>query len=243
MQQLNKGVAGGLSRVALVTGANSGLGAEIAGTLAREGCRVIGFDKSDGDDVRSPGDIPRQLLDRFGITELDLLINCAGVNRIGWLDSFERDDWDLVMDTNAKGIFMMARACLRMLTESKGTILNIVSNASHMPMTCSAAYNASKGAAHILTLQLARELTKKNGITVFGISPNKLQGTGMSREIEKQVLGTRGWTAEEAQRYQLAALVTGEETPPRMVAEFVGFLLSSKARHQYLSGCVLPYGA
>ena len=112
-----------------------------------------------------------------------------------------------------------------------------------MPMTCSAAYNASKGAAHILTLQLARELTKKNGITVFGISPNKLQGTGMSREIEKQVLGTRGWTAEEAQRYQLAALVTGEETPPRMVAEFVGFLLSSKARHQYLSGCVLPYGA
>ena len=46
-----------------------------------------------------------------------------------------------------------------------------------MPMTCSLAYNASKGAAHIMTLQLARELTKKHGITVFGIAPNKLKGT------------------------------------------------------------------
>jgi NAD(P)-dependent dehydrogenase (short-subunit alcohol dehydrogenase family) len=129
------------------------------------------------------------------------------------------------------------------LIASKGTILNIVSNASHMPMTTSLAYNASKGAAHIMTLQMARELSKAHGITVFGISPNKLRGTEMSKDIEDQVVALRGWTPEYAKQYQLASLLAGEETDPDALAEFVAFLLSSKQRHKYLTGCILPYGA
>jgi NAD(P)-dependent dehydrogenase (short-subunit alcohol dehydrogenase family) len=171
------------------------------------------------------------------------LINNAGINIINWLERFHEDDWDKVMDTNAKGIYLMSKACLPALKDSKGTIVNIVSNAAHMPMTCSLAYNASKGAAHIMTRQLARELTKKDGITVFGIAPNKLEGTRMSESIDKQVVDTRGWTPFEAHKYQLAGLVTGEETPPALVAEFVTFLLSSKERHKFLSGCIIPYGA
>ena len=172
-----------------------------------------------------------------------MLINNAGVNLIDWLENFEEDMWDKVMDTNAKGIYMMTKACLPSLIRRKGTILNIVSNAAHMPMTCSLAYNASKGAAHIMTLQLARELTKKHGITVFGIAPNKLKGTGMSDAIDDQVVKTRGWTKEYAQQYQLNGLLTGEETPPQRLAEFVAFLLQSKEHHKYLTGCILPYGA
>ena len=151
--------------------------------------------------------------------------------------------WDKVMDTNAKGIYLMTKMLLPTLIKNKGTVLNIVSNASHMPMTCSLAYNASKGAAHIMTLQLARELTKKHGITVFGIAPNKLSGTGMSDSIDEQVVKTRGWTKEYAQEYQLNGLLAGEETPPERLAEFVAFLLQSKEHHKYLTGCILPYGA
>ena len=147
------------------------------------------------------------------------------------------------MDVNAKGIFKMTQAYLPLLIESKGTVLNIVSNAAHMPMTCSLAYNASKGAAHIMTLQLARELTKKHGITVFGIAPNKLKGTGMSDAIDDQVVKTRGWTKEYAQQYQLNGLLCGEETPPERVAEFIAFLLQDKDHHKHLTGCILPYGA
>ena len=147
------------------------------------------------------------------------------------------------MDTNAKGIFKMSQACLPMLIKSKGTIVNIVSNAAHMPMTCSLAYNASKAAAHIMTLQMARELTKKHGITVFGIAPNKLSGTGMSDSIDEQVVKTRGWSKEYAQEYQLNGLLTGEETPPKLLAEFVAYLLKDKQHHKYLTGCILPYGA
>ena len=65
----------------------------------------------------------------------------------------------------------------------------------------------------------------------------------MSNDIEEQVIKNRGWTKYFAQQHQINALVTGEETDPKQVAEFIAFLLSSKKRHKYLSGCVLPYGA
>jgi NAD(P)-dependent dehydrogenase (short-subunit alcohol dehydrogenase family) len=94
-----------------------------------------------------------------------------------------------------------------------------------------------------MTLQLARELTKKHGITVFGISPNKLRGTEMSQDIEDQVVALRGWTREYAAQYQLNALLAGEETDPAQLADFVAHLLSTKPRHKFLTGCILPYGA
>lgn len=221
----------------LITGTGKGLGKAMKEKLVGQGHKVISFNLEDGRDVRNPdiSDVWRQ--------KIDVLINNAGVNIIDWLENFEESDWDKVMDTNAKGIYMMTKACLPGLIKSKGTVINIVSNAAHMPMTCSLAYNASKGAAHIMTLQMARELTKKHGITVFGIAPNKLSGTGMSDDIDNQVVATRGWTKEHAQKYQLNGLLTGEETPPERLAEFVAFLLQSKDHHKYLTGCILPYGA
>ena len=223
-----------MSRI-LITGAAKGLGKAMKEKLISQGHKVYGFDMKDGNDIRHP--------ELSEIPDIDILINNAGVNIINWLEDFEESDWDKVMDTNAKGIYMMTKACLPKLIYNKGTVVNIVSNAAHMPMTCSLAYNASKGAAHIMTLQLARELTKKHGITVFGIAPNKLSGTGMSDDIDNQVVATRGWTKEHAQQYQLNGLLTGEETPPERLAEFVAFLLQSKDHHKYLTGCILPYGA
>lgn len=221
----------------IVTGGASGLGAAIAAKLSLAGHTVYIFDVKDGNDVRCPelGGPPP--------AELDVLINCAGINLTGWLEGVSEAQFDFVMGVNAKGIFKMTQWLLPALTATRGTILNIVSNASHMPMTTSLAYNASKAAAHIMTLQLARELTKKNGITVFGISPNKLAGTEMSRKIEEQVVATRGWTAEYARQYQLNALPAGAETPPELVAEFIAFLLQDKEHHRYLTGTVIPYGA
>ena len=220
----------------LITGTGKGLGKAMKEELEKQGHSIIDYNLEDGNDVRTTKDL-------IMWENIDVLINNAGVNLIDWLENFEEDMWDKVMDTNAKGIYMMTKACLPSLIRRKGTILNIVSNAAHMPMTCSLAYNASKGAAHIMTLQLARELTKKHGITVFGIAPNKLKGTGMSDAIDDQVVKSRGWTKEYAQQYQLNGLLTGEETPPQRLAEFVAFLLQSKEHHKYLTGCILPYGA
>lgn len=228
----------------MITGSNSGLGLAMALALEAEGHNVIPFDIGGGNDVRRANEKKASgAVSMYGVDSLDVLINNAGVNRIAWLEDVDDDDWDEVMGVNAKGIYKMTQACLPLLKQSKGTVINIVSNAAHVPMTCSLAYNASKAAAHIMTLQLARELTKKHGITVFGIAPNKLEGTGMSRDIEEQVTATRGWSTAEARQRQLDALVTGEETPPEAIAMFVAFLLRSKENHKYLSGCILPYGA
>ena len=186
----------------LITGSGKGLGKAMKDELEKQGHLVIGYDINNGDDVTKA--------ETAASINVDVLINNAGVNLIDWLENFTEDMWDKVMDVNAKGIYMMSRACLPSLIKNKGTILNIVSNAAHMPMTCSLAYNASKGAAYIMTLQMARELTKKHGITVFGIAPNKLSGTGMSESIDEQVVKTRGWTKEHAQQYQLNGLLYQE---------------------------------
>jgi NAD(P)-dependent dehydrogenase (short-subunit alcohol dehydrogenase family) len=223
-------------QIAVVTGASAGLGKIIASFLASQ-YEVVPFDAALGNDVRDP---EQSLIENRPV---DILVNCAGVNRISWLEDITDDMWAHVMDTNVYGMMRMTQYLLPNLKAANGTVLNIVSNASHMPMRCSAAYNASKGAAHILTLQLARELYQRHGITVFGISPNRLAGTPMSHDIDAQVVATRGWTMDKVREYQQASLPIGEETDPLALGEFIAFLLSNKVRHRFLHGCVLPYGA
>lgn len=220
-----------MSRI-LLTGSSSGLGRELSKALKSDGHEVVGLDRTSGYDVRNPTRVDGHV---------DVLINNAGVNDIFWLKDLKQEDWDRIMDTNAKAIYLMTQLHLDQLRESRGTVLNIVSNASHVPMRCSAAYNASKGAAAILTRQLARELSPD--VTVFAVSPNKLKGTAMSDHIDERVVETRGWTLEQAQKYQLSSLLAGAETPVAEVADFITYLLSSKERHRYLTGCDIPYGA
>ena len=224
----------------IVTGGSSGLGALIVYALMCDGHRVYNYDLENGDDVGNPNLIKAK--ESFSNQDIEILINCAGINKIDYLENVTEGDWNDVMEINAKGIFLMSQACLPDLIKTKGTILNITSNAAWSPMTSSLAYNASKGAAHIMTLQLARELTKRHGITVFGVAPNKLKGTLMSRSIDQQVVRTRGWDLETAQKYQLAGLLAGEETDPKEVAGLIAYLLQSKQRHKFLTGTILPYG-
>lgn len=234
---------------AIITGASKGLGAEIALALRLQKRKddawtVIDWSKEKGIDVSNSMSISNaksHLKQILWLDKLDLLINCAGINRINYLSNVSKDEYDLVMDTNAKGIFLCTKFLLDHL--KGGTIINIVSNAAHVPMTSSLAYNASKAAALMMTKQMARELKKTHDITVFSVSPNKMFGTGMSKEIDQRVCELRGWTPEEAKAYQLAALPAGEETDPKCVAEFIAFLVSSKERHKYLNGCDIPYGA
>jgi NAD(P)-dependent dehydrogenase (short-subunit alcohol dehydrogenase family) len=183
-----------------------------------------------------------------------VLINCAGVNYIDWFENADFAQFDRLMSINVRSGLELVQELIGRRPpiggledenwfRGTGAVLNIVSNASHVPMTNSVFYNATKGAFHIATLALARELRKTHGLTVFGISPNKLAGTGMSDYIEKSVPGIRGWTPEQAQQYQLAALPAGEETDPATLAEFIAFLLSRPERHKYLTNTIIPYGA
>lgn len=239
----------------IVTGGSSGLGLEICNRLGMLGRHVLNVsidEPAEGMlataefrqcDLSQPKDIYelcRDVLGTFGT--VDCLVNCAGINHIAYLEDLTLEAWHSVMAVNAQAPFLLTQGLLPALKASQGTVLNVVSNASHMPMTASLAYNASKAALDIMTRQLARELTKRWGITVFGISPNKMHSTGMSQYIEQRVPAVRGWTPEQAAAYQKASLLTGEETDPADVAAFIAYLLSHREQHFFLSGCVLEYG-
>lgn len=230
-------------KTAIITGHTSGLGRELARELdAQRMWDIHGWSLDSGVDVRDWRSI-QEAIDAIP-DKVDLLINCAGVNYINWHEETPEGEWDRIMDTNAKSMWLTAKRLLMSNKfEKPATIVNIVSNASHMPMTHSSAYNASKGAAHILTLQMARELKKRHDITVFGVSPNKMHSTQMTEYINNRVCELRGWTPEQAQSYQLQALPAGAETDPAACAEFIAFLLSMRHRHIYLNGCIIPYGA
>lgn len=227
----------------VITGHKSGLGKLIYDLFAfnrsERTWQVTGWSLPEVD-IRD-NDSVEAAVKRLLNPRVDVLINCAGVNLINFIPDVTEMEWNKVIDTNVKGIFNTTKALLSHM--DGGTIINIVSNASHIPMTSSIAYNASKGAAAIMTKQMARELKKTHDITVFGISPNKLKNTGMSEYIDNKVMELRGWTKEQATAYQVAALPAGEETDPQQLAEFIGYLLTSKNHHKYLNGCDIPYGA
>lgn len=221
----------------LVTGGASGLGKAIVDAINKSnGHSAVTYDIANGDDVTDP-----QGSDWIYHEKFDALINCAGVNRNEWFSDISRDGAQHVMDVNAFSMVYMTQALLKTLIESKGFVLNIVSNAAHIPMTSSLAYNASKAAALMITKQMAHELTPKFGITVFSISPNKLRGTGMSKQIEDNVCKTRGWTPEFAAEYQKKALMHGLETEPQAIADYIVHLLDT-GNWKFMSGTDIPFG-
>jgi len=253
-----------MSRI-VITGASSGLGQEIKFALQGDNAQttheVLDFSYPVYD-VRSPIDCEAFLDHHCPPGEkrkrsIDVLINCAGVSPLSFIENAKDEDWNAIMDTNCKGIFNMTRAAIPYLSargpdgrkyrpfdkSEGGTIINIGSTAAWTPMTCTHIYNASKAAVHMMTRQMARELKPRHGIDVFAIAPNVLEGTGISNSVKSQVPGLRGWTEEEAEAKQASMIPNGVPTPPKAVAEFIAFLLQNKERHKYLTGCIIPYGA
>jgi len=226
---------------AIVTGGASGLGQAIRKHLTSAGHNV------DIWDIQEPycndvGDLVQTMNTARLLGPIDLLVNAAGVNYIEWFEMLKEKDFTTCLRVNTAGIYNCTKALLPNLTATGGTVCNILSNASHIPMTATTAYCTSKAAAYMLTRQLAHELFPKYGITVFGVSPNKLAGTSMAAYTAEQVAKVRGWSKKKTRKKQLKALPIGEETPVEVVAEFVAWLLTEKYRHKYLHGCIIPYG-
>lgn len=239
-------------KTAVVTGGSSGLGEAICKRFWLEGYEVLNIDIEPPApdnmfatrrynwlecDVRNEKELKKAL---NYAKKCDILVNNAGINHLNYLEDLEYNDFDKVIKTNVYGYYLVARTFLPLLKKSKGTIVNIVSRSAKMPMTASLAYNASKGAQLIMTKQMARELTRKYGITVFAISPNRLKGTGMTKYIDETVPEVRGWTKEYAEKYQKKNTLVKEETEPELIAKRVVGILEDD--HEFLSGSNLEFG-
>lgn len=177
-------------RIAIVTGAGSGMGEAIAHTYAREGAKVAVLDVNEqaankvasaigasalavACDVTNKADIARAVEmteKKFGIT--DILVNNAGVAHVNKpLMEIDEREYDRVFDVNVKGLFMFIQAVVpAMRKKSGGVIVNIGSTAGLRPRPGLSAYNATKGAVHNLTKTLAVELAPDK-IRVCAIAP------------------------------------------------------------------------
>ncbi len=178
-------------KVALITGGARGIGAATARLFAREGGRVVLGDvldpegraveaelvATDGEaafvhlDVTSEAEWERAVAaaaSRFG--RLDVLVNNAGIGGAGRLEDTTLEDWNRVMDVNAKGVFLGTRAAIpAMRRAGGGSIVNISSQLGLVGMDDSSPqYQASKGAVRLLTkltaLQYAKERIRANSV-------------------------------------------------------------------------------
>jgi NAD(P)-dependent dehydrogenase (short-subunit alcohol dehydrogenase family) len=195
-------------RVAIVTGAASGIGEATAALFREEGAAVLGVDRPGTapageamrQDLREDGAAERivgEAMQRFG--RLDVLVNNAGVAHNALAEQMADTDWDFQLDVNLKAMFRLCRAAIPHLKQSPHPrMVNVASVAAHFTDYGLAAYAASKAGVTGLTRTLALELGKF-GITANWIEPGAIV-TGMTRaSLEQPEIG-QAWGKKAALR-------------------------------------------
>jgi 3-oxoacyl-[acyl-carrier protein] reductase len=227
-------------RAAVVTGGTRGIGLAIARALAEDGASVVvsgrdagrlesavteietlgasalgvAADQSKREDCDRLVDAAKE---RFG--RIDVLVNNAGITRDQLLVRMKDDDWDQVLDTNLRGVFLMTRAVAKsMMRQKSGRIINIASTAGAMGNPGQVNYSAAKAGVIGLTKAAARELAHWN-ILVNAVAPGLIE-TDMAAAIPAE--------AREALLQQVPLKRVGAA---REVAEVVRFLAGDGAAY------------
>jgi 2-dehydro-3-deoxy-D-gluconate 5-dehydrogenase len=235
-------------KVAVVTGANTGIGQAIAVALARAGADIVAVGRTSPADTRASveatgrrfhevqadlavagrsGEVIAEALRLAG--RIDILINNAGIIRRADALDFTEADWDDVMNVNLKGTFFLAQAAAREMVRAGrgGRIINIASMLSFQGGIRVASYTASKSGIAGLTRLLANEWASK-GINVNAIAPG--------------YVATNNTTAlradENRSREILARIPAGRWAKPEDIAGAAVFLSSAAA--EYIHGAVIP---
>jgi NAD(P)-dependent dehydrogenase (short-subunit alcohol dehydrogenase family) len=229
-------------KVAIVTGAASGIGRATVELLHARGAKVVAEDiNSDVEKLARPGvatliaDVSQDgsaekavalALERFG--QLHVLVNNAGIIINKLVVDMTRQDWERIMAVNATGAFLHSRAAMKaMMPNKSGAIVNIASYASYFAFPQIAAYTASKGALAQLTRTLALEAIE-HGIRVNAIGV----GDVVTNILNKVVDDGPGFLARHGESAPI-----GRAADPKEIAEIVAFLASDRA--SFIVGAVV----
>ena len=237
-------------KVALVTGAASGIGLATLRRLAGEGAKVLACDmnaaqlQAEVEQLTAAGHQAKALvLDvtdasacraavaaavAYGDGRLDILCNIAGSGQFKHFADVTQAEWDKVLAVNTTSLFVLSQAAMPHLLESKGNIVNMGSSAGMVGIPYNAAYCASKGAVVLFTKALAVEYAGR-GVRVNAVCPG-----GVNTPLARSFNAVEGLDANLLMR---AFPLTPFQAEPEDIAGAVAYLASDEAR--YVTGHTL----
>lgn len=235
-----------------VTGAASGIGESIARQFVALGANVIGFDRAFQPyndrpftsvtlDISEPNRVAAVCRQQLAETGLDVLVNAAGILRLGDIDALSVDDWHQCINVNASGVFYLLNALVpHFKQQRRGAIVCVGSNAAHVPRLQMAAYCASKAAltslSHCAGLELGPYGVRCNLVSPGSTDTPMQRGMWHSADAEQRTI------AGFPDQYKLG-IPLGKIAQPDEIANTVVFLASDLASHITMQDVVVDGGA
>ncbi|MGJ8655957.1 MAG: SDR family NAD(P)-dependent oxidoreductase [Akkermansiaceae bacterium] len=230
-------------KTAVITGAGSGIGQAVAYQQAKEGNHVVILDYSEEaaqvtasqiiTDGGSAAIIKCDVSDTASvkaafeqIERVDVLVNNAGIAAVGNVEECSSEELDRIYGVNVKGVYHCLHFALpKMVANGGGAIVNLASIASKVGIQDRFAYSMSKGAAHAMTLSVARDYIDK-GVRCNCVCPARVHTPFVDGYLEKNY--------PEAERPEMFAKLSeyqpiGRMGTPEEIADLIGFLCSDKA--------------
>jgi 2-keto-3-deoxy-L-fuconate dehydrogenase len=244
------------NKVALITGAGSGIGREIALLYGKQGAQVIVADirleaaQEVVKEIQNAGSVAHALaLDvtneeqvRKTLPEivreqgrLDILVNNAGVSHVGSILETSSEDWDRVMNVNARGVFLCSKYAIEQMVAQQpqgGILVNIASVAGMIGVDRRLPYSASKGAIISLTRSVAMDFVKE-GIRVNAICPGTVHTPFVEGYLERNFAATK----DEERNKLHARQPLGRMGRPDEIAAAALYLASDEAA--FITGSTL----
>lgn len=235
-----------------VTGAGKGIGYATALAFVDAGARVFGFDREftqenypfatevmDVADAAQVAQVCQRVLQKT--PRLDVLVNAAGILRMGAIDALSVDDWQQTFAVNVGGAFnLFSQTMTQFRRQQGGAIVTVASDAAHTPRIGMSAYGASKAALKSLALTVGLELAGC-GVRCNVVSPGSTD-TDMQRTL---------WVSEDAEQQRIRGfgeqfklgIPLGKIARPQEIANTILFLASDLASHITLQDIVVDGGS